>query len=60
MVKNKDGTFDKDVGFTYEGVIVTARTVDAALQRVVYNVHKREHALRFQTVHYTEGMFYHV
>jgi len=59
-VSERSGALDNCVGFIDGTVIGIARPGDSGIQNVVYNGHKRKHALKFQAVTTPDGMFAHV
>lgn len=56
----KSNALDNCVGFIDGTVIKVARPGTNGLQNVVYNGHKRTHALKFQGLTTPDGMFLHV
>lgn len=59
-MEEKLGVLDNCVGYIDGTVIEIARPSGDGLQNVVYNGHKRKHALKFQAITLADGMFYHV
>lgn len=59
-VKKKCGTLANSVGLTDGTEIEVARPGDNGMKNIVYNGHKRKHALKFQAIVASVGMFPHV
>ena len=58
-VAEKSGCLTNCIGFIDGTVLKIARPTDYGLQNVVYNGHKRAHALKFQALTTPDGMFLH-
>ena len=59
-IYEKSGALRNCVGFIYGTVLSIARPKGNMAQRVVYNRHKRRHALKFQAVNSPDGLVLHL
>lgn len=58
--KDESGALKKCVGFIFDTGLRIAKPGDSGMQVVVYNGHKRKHALKFEAVWTPDGKFEHV
>lgn len=58
-VEKKCGTLENCVGFIDGTVIGVARPGDNGMQNVLYNGHRRTHAIKFRAIVVPDGMFLH-